>query len=58
MEKTDIGPVTAAIALTTWSHHGGVCSEAAFAALAGASPSLPTPGTPSVIDSAAAATGA
>ncbi|WP_416900846.1 IS110 family transposase [Micromonospora echinospora] len=33
-----IGPVTAAVALIAWSHHGRVRSEAAFAALAGVSP--------------------
>ena len=38
LEKTGIGPMTAAIALTVWSHHGRVRSEAAFAALAGTSP--------------------
>jgi transposase len=38
LEQPGIGPVTAAIALTAWSHHGRVRSEAAFAALAGVSP--------------------
>lgn len=38
LEKTGIGPVTAAIALTVWSHPGRVRSEAVFAALAGTSP--------------------
>lgn len=38
LDKTGIGPVTAAVALTTWSHHGRVRSEAAFASLAGVSP--------------------
>jgi transposase len=33
-----IGPVTAAVFLTAYSHHGRVRSEAAFAALAGAAP--------------------
>ncbi len=37
LEQPGIGPVTAAIALTAWSHHGRVRSEAAFAALAGVS---------------------
>lgn len=37
-EKTGIGPVTAAIALTAWSHPGRVRSEAAFACLAGVNP--------------------
>lgn len=36
--KTGIGPVTAAICLTAWSHHGRVRSEAAFACLAGVNP--------------------
>ena len=38
LEKTGIGPVTAAICLTAWSHHGRVRSEAAFASLAGVNP--------------------
>lgn len=38
LEKTGIGPVTAAICLTVWSHHGRVRSEAAFASLAGVNP--------------------
>ncbi|MET3920138.1 hypothetical protein ABIB26_001064 [Arthrobacter sp. UYEF20] len=38
LEKTGIGPVTATIALTAWSHPGRVRSEAAFAALAGTNP--------------------
>lgn len=38
LEKSGIGPVTAAICLTAWSHHGRVRSEAAFAALAGVNP--------------------
>jgi transposase len=38
LEKTGIGPVTAAICLTAWSHHGRIRSEAAFAALAGVNP--------------------
>ena len=33
-----VGPITAAVLLTTWSHHGRVRNEAAYAALAGASP--------------------
>jgi transposase len=36
--ETGIGPVTAAVVYTTWSHLGRVRSEAAFAALAGVSP--------------------
>lgn len=38
LDKPGIGPITAAIALTAWSHHGRVRSEAAFAALAGTNP--------------------
>ncbi|MEA1264578.1 IS110 family transposase [Microbacterium sp. STF-2] len=39
LEEPGIGPVTAAVVLTAWSHHGRVRSEAAFAALAGVNPS-------------------
>jgi transposase len=38
LEQPGIGPVTAAIALTAWSHPGRLRSEAAFAALAGVNP--------------------
>lgn len=38
LEETGFGPVTAAICLTAWSHHGRVRSEAAFASLAGVNP--------------------
>ena len=38
LEKTGIGPVTAAVALTAWSHPGRLRSEAAFASLAGVNP--------------------
>jgi transposase len=38
LDKTGIGPVTAAICLTAWSHPGRLRDEAAFAALAGVSP--------------------
>jgi transposase len=38
LNNTGIGPVTAAVAYTTWSHAGRVRSEAAFAALAGVNP--------------------
>ena len=38
LQETGIGPVTAAICLTVWSHLGRVHSEAAFASLAGVSP--------------------
>jgi transposase len=38
LDLPGVGPVTAAILLTVWSHHGRVHSEAAFAMLAGISP--------------------
>lgn len=38
LDKTGIGPVTAAVVLTVWSHPGRVRSEAAFASLAGVNP--------------------
>jgi transposase len=38
LEKTGIGPVTAAVVYAAWSHPGRVRTEAAFAALAGVSP--------------------
>ena len=38
LDLPGVGPVTAAVLLTVWSHHGRVHSEAAFAALAGISP--------------------
>ena len=38
LAQPGVGPVTAAIALTAWSHPGRVRSEAAYAALAGANP--------------------
>jgi hypothetical protein len=38
LAETGFGAVTAATCLTTWSHHGRVHSEAAYASLAGASP--------------------
>lgn len=38
LEETGIGPVTAAVVYTAWSHLGRVNSEAAFAAIAGVSP--------------------
>lgn len=38
LDEIGIGPVTAAVALTTWSHRGRVRSEAAFASLAGVNP--------------------
>ncbi|WP_222844631.1 transposase [Saccharomonospora sp. CUA-673] len=36
--KLGVGPISAAQAIVTWSHHGRCRNEAAFAALAGASP--------------------
>lgn len=38
LDKTGIGPVTAAVVYAAWSHSGRVRSEAAFAALAGVNP--------------------
>ena len=38
LNECGIGPVTAAVAITAWSHPGRVRSEAAFAALAGVNP--------------------
>ncbi|MFD7076798.1 IS110 family transposase [Nocardioides sp. NPDC059952] len=38
LEQPGVGPVTAAIILTTWSHPGRVHSEAAFAKIAGTAP--------------------
>lgn len=38
LDRTGIGPVTAAVAITAWSHPGRIRSEAAFASLAGVNP--------------------
>lgn len=38
LERVGVGPISAAIFLTAWSHPGRVRSEAAFASLAGAAP--------------------
>lgn len=38
LNEPGIGPITAAIILTAWSHHGRIRSEAAFAVLSGTSP--------------------
>lgn len=38
LDQPGIGPITAAVSLTTWSHLGRVRSEAAFASLAGVNP--------------------
>lgn len=38
LDEPGIGPVTAAVAMTAWSHDGRLHSEAAFASLAGVNP--------------------
>jgi transposase len=38
LEQPGVGPVSAAVALTAWSHRGRLRHEAAFASLAGANP--------------------
>lgn len=38
LEEPGVGPVTAAVVLTAWSHPGRVRNEAAFASLAGVNP--------------------
>lgn len=38
LDKTGIGPVTAAVAIAAWSHDGRLRDEAAFASLAGVNP--------------------
>lgn len=38
LDKPGIGPVTAAVVFTAWSHDGRLYSEAAFASLAGTNP--------------------
>ena len=38
LERTGIGPITAAVVLAAWSHEGRLRDEAAFASLAGVSP--------------------
>jgi transposase len=38
LDLPGVGPITAATLLTTWSHHGRIHSEAAFAALGGINP--------------------
>lgn len=38
LDRTGIGPVTAAVAYAAWSHLGRVRNEAAFACLAGVNP--------------------
>ncbi len=58
LEKTGIGPNTAAFCLTTLSHHGWIRSEAAFACLAGVNSIPASSGTPSTIASTAVETGA
>jgi len=44
LDRTGIGPYTAAQAIVSFSHHGRCRNEAAFAALAGASPLLASSG--------------
>lgn len=58
LDKPGIGPVTAAVAMTAWSHDGRLHSEAAFASLAGVNPSPPLPVTLCVTGSTVVATGA
>lgn len=38
LEQTGVGPVTAAVVMTAWSHDGRLRDEAAFASLAGVNP--------------------
>ena len=38
LEIAGVGPITAAVALCAWSHHGRLRSESAFAMLAGTAP--------------------
>lgn len=38
LDQPGIGPITAAVALTSWSHLGRIRSEAAFASLSGTNP--------------------
>lgn len=38
LEKTGVGPVTAAVVMAAWSHEGRLRDEAAFASLAGVNP--------------------
>jgi transposase len=38
MQRVGVGPVSAAQAMVSWSHHGRCRNEAAFAALAGSNP--------------------
>ncbi|MBG6225944.1 transposase [Arthrobacter sp. CAN_A2] len=38
LDQPGIGPITAAVALTSWSHLGRIRNEAAFASLAGVNP--------------------
>lgn len=38
LDKIGVGPVTAAVVITAWSHHGRLRDEAAFASLAGVNP--------------------
>ena len=38
LDKVGVGPVTAAVVITAWSHEGRLRDEAAFASLAGVNP--------------------
>ena len=58
LEETGIGPVTAAVCLTAWSHRGRIRSEAAYTSLAGVDPIPAHQATLSATDSTAAATDA
>ena len=55
-DRHGIGPVSAAQAIVSFSHPGRVRNDAAFAALAGASPSRPAAGARYATGSTAAAT--
>ena len=58
LEVKGVGPYTAAVVITAWSHPGRIRDEAAFASLAGVNP-IPLPAaTPSGIASTAAETDA
>lgn len=57
LEATGVGPVSAAQAIVSWSHPGRCRNDAAFAALAGASPCRPVADASPATDSTAVATG-
>ena len=58
LDEPGIGPMTAAVAMAAWSHHGRLRSEAAFASLAGVNPIPASSETPCATVSTAAATAA